>query len=930
MNIKHVGILNAYDARNRGDRAIVEAQLGWIERTMPGASVTIFSPHYEYNQTIFSSGSCQAPLLGISRRDNFIGRLTKPLVDLAMHCLGRRTDKSSVEFHSCDAFFVCGGGYLYSSPSPLASRQLFLHAANILAALKTGKPVLSFPMSWGPIRKKTDEWICKRLASAMPILVTRGAESTELLTSWGCGEKIVSLPDVVIAAAELLPEVKVWRETPRRTGSMGIAPIDWGFDRKVSPEDMENYLSKLVTLGKEWCQGKEGRSITVFPQVEVDGSDDDRIVARRLITALRDAGLPCQIAEYLDWSDYWKEIAAQEVFVGCRMHSCIFAMVCGVPTVGLGYQPKFQELFEQLGWPSRSHLIDRFSPSDVAAQLKTLSTDEGRQEMLRHIDHVGQHLIKLMDEAWRRTIAICSSQKSKTSNKDVRFSIITPSFKQVNYLKCCAASVRDQQGNFQAEHLVHDGGSGKEFTQWAASQQGAVCVSESDDGMYDAINRGFRKAGGDIIAWLNCDEQYLPGTLERVANYFEAHPETDILFGDVVLVDEIMTPLAYRRAVLPSVGHIRHSHLSTFSAATFVRKRVLDEGHYLQTRWKTIADAVWIEELLTAGYQAAILSEPLAIFCMLGSNLGQSTLLFEERVKWEVELGATSRWSKRWHIFTYRLDRLRAGAYLPRKMIISAYTLGSRNRGKRTRWLFGQWNAAREEAANLRSWRDGTMGKMMKSTRQSRWSLLHAVCLIAAAISIDRITQGDAVKGPFILLLSLMFLSFRTPLKDMILIAISYFLTSGYLLSERPTDVMIVRLGTFTLGATLAIFWSTSQRNLLAWAHGTIALIRQIPGPIILTDGFGKIILVNYSACKILGSNETRLLNYQMSMTVSGTKAEAKPLSIHDWGDRPPAGVLELVMRDGYESTQVKASVLVLGKGQQRFYAFIIPRPDVE
>ena len=284
------------------------------------------------------------------------------------------------------------------------------------------------------------------------------------------------------------------------------------------------------------------------------------------------------------------------------------------------------------------------------------------------------------------------------------FSIVTPSFRQVDFLKCCAASVADQAGDFEAEHLIHDGGSGPEFDDWARRQPELMCVSEQDDGMYDAINRGFRRAKGDVVAWLNCDEQYLPGTLQRVADYFADHPETDILFADIVLVDPAMNPLAYRRAVLPARGHIRYSHLSTFSAATFIRRRVLDEGHFLQTRWKTIADAVWIDELLVAGYRAATLPEPLAVFCMLGTNLGQSELLFEERREWEREIGATSRWRKRWHIAGYRLARLFAGAYWPRIVTVSAHLPGQEaGRCRRQCSVSGQWSRARDAAANSRA-----------------------------------------------------------------------------------------------------------------------------------------------------------------------------------------------------------------------------------
>ena len=291
----------------------------------------------------------------------------------------------------------------------------------------------------------------------------------------------------------------------------------------------------------------------------------------------------------------------------------------------------------------------------------------------------------------------------RADGTSLRISVVTPSFKQIEYLKCCAASVQDQTGEFTVEHLIRDGGSGADFDRWSEAQVAAVCVSEKDDGMYDAINRGFRKANGDIIAWLNCDEQYLPGTLERVTRYFAAHPETDILFGDVILVNEMMTPLAYRRAVIPTLGHIRYSHLSTFSAVTFLRRRVLDENHFLHTRWKTISDAVWIEQLLKAGYRAVTLHQPLAVFCMLGSNLGQSALLFEERREWEREIGATSKWWKLWYVTQYRLERLRMGAYWLRKVVVSAYIPGNLDRVRQERWVSGRWIQARNEAANLRS-----------------------------------------------------------------------------------------------------------------------------------------------------------------------------------------------------------------------------------
>jgi glycosyltransferase involved in cell wall biosynthesis len=513
----------------------------------------------------------------------------------------------------------------------------------------------------------------------------------------------------------------------------------------------------------------------------------------------------------------------------------------------------------------------------------------------------------------------------RKTGASIRISVVTPSYKQIDFLKCCAASVADQAGDFEVEHLIHDGGSGREFEQWAAEQQGAVCISEKDDGMYDAINRGFRKANGDIIAWLNCDEQYLPGALDKVSRFFDSHPDIDIVFGDVVLVDELMTPLAYRRAIKPSIAHTRYSHLSTFSAATFIRRRALDEGHFLQTRWKTIADAVWIEELLSAGYRSATIREPLAVFCMLGSNLGQSSLLFEERKQWELELKATNKWIKRLHIMRHRIAKFLFGAYNLQKTRISAFLPNTSSRTTKNAWLNGQWSFARHKAQNLRVKREEKIGMLKIHKLASRWSFLQALCVIILAAFVDKIQAGDAVKGPAILMISLLYLSFRAKMRDLTLIAILYSVIAFYLLSERPTDVLVARMITFFLGACLAVLFSIAHSNLSEWMGSTVSLVRKIPFPILLTDRTGMVILVNNSALKLWQITEEDCLEHFVTVQlIEDGKASTKPTLIDSWAERPPDGLVSMSIKGKPEIQQMTGKVLVTGGGRRRFYVFML------
>ena len=196
------------------------------------------------------------------------------------------------------------------------------------------------------------------------------------------------------------------------------------------------------------------------------------------------------------------------------------------------------------------------------------------------------------------------------------FSIVTPSFRQLDWLTLCAASIADQ--GVGVEHLVQDAGSAG-IEAWIAQHPGVKVCVEKDDGMYDAINRGLSRASGDILAYLNCDEQYLPGTLQKVAAFFDEHPEVDMLFGDALLVDPTGAPLSYRRIVFPGRLHTRYCHLGIWSCAMFFRRKVWDQGLQFSSKYRAIGDAVFVEEALTREFPTAVLPLPLAVFALPGA-----------------------------------------------------------------------------------------------------------------------------------------------------------------------------------------------------------------------------------------------------------------------------------------------------------------------
>ncbi len=120
----------------------------------------------------------------------------------------------------------------------------------------------------------------------------------------------------------------------------------------------------------------------------------------------------------------------------------------------------------------------------------------------------------------------------------MKISVVTPSFNQGRYLERTLRSVLDQRGNFDLEYWVIDGGSTDDSLEILKRHGDRLqWVSGRDKGQSDAINKGFRRATGDILAWLNSDDTYEPGALAAVAEAYRQEPFA-WCFGDCRIVDE--------------------------------------------------------------------------------------------------------------------------------------------------------------------------------------------------------------------------------------------------------------------------------------------------------------------------------------------------------------------------------------------------------
>ncbi len=116
-------------------------------------------------------------------------------------------------------------------------------------------------------------------------------------------------------------------------------------------------------------------------------------------------------------------------------------------------------------------------------------------------------------------------------------SVVTPSYNSAAYIGATLESIQIQ--DYPAiEHIVIDGGSTDGTLEILARYPQLVWTSEPDKGQSDALNKGFRRAQGEIIGWLNADDTYQPGAISTAVTYFLAHPQTMAVYSECRVIDE--------------------------------------------------------------------------------------------------------------------------------------------------------------------------------------------------------------------------------------------------------------------------------------------------------------------------------------------------------------------------------------------------------
>jgi glycosyltransferase involved in cell wall biosynthesis len=196
----------------------------------------------------------------------------------------------------------------------------------------------------------------------------------------------------------------------------------------------------------------------------------------------------------------------------------------------------------------------------------------------------------------------------------MKISIVTPSFNQGSFIEQAIRSVL-AQGIEEVEHIIVDNCSSDETSAVLEKYSHLKVICEKDQGQSDALNKGFRAATGDIVGWLNADDIYLPGALNAARQAFEEQPLYDIVYGDYRFVDAKGRLIRVRKETGFDYFVLKYLHVLYIpTTTTFFRRRIFEQGNFLDIAYHYAMDYEFFVRLAAKGYKFGHIRRLMADF----------------------------------------------------------------------------------------------------------------------------------------------------------------------------------------------------------------------------------------------------------------------------------------------------------------------------
>jgi colanic acid/amylovoran biosynthesis protein len=408
--VRHIVILNLHSAQNAGDAALLEMAVSSMLAAFPAATLDLamnepaaaYADRWPGRVAVTSSFSalCQAQE-GAPRMGPLIGAVFLSVAAALMFRLGRRSfnwlppelRRLLLAYMRADVAVSCPGNIFATKGR--VGMPFLLAAYTVGYALLLGKPLYVLPQSIGPLRRRWERVVVRRLYGQARHVFVREPVSLRLAQEIGLPAARLSLaPDMAFALPAAPREEALVRLRAAGVGAgprVGVTVIN-RLIRHVGADVWERYEAALADTLAGFARS-QGATVIFFPQViGPTEREDDRVAARRIIARM-DFGEKAILLEEPVPPALMKAMYREiDILVATRMHSAIFALGGGVPTLMIEYLHKIRGLAEMLGLAEWTLSLTETEPGRLRQTLDALW--ENREAVRRHLDEIMPGLVR--------------------------------------------------------------------------------------------------------------------------------------------------------------------------------------------------------------------------------------------------------------------------------------------------------------------------------------------------------------------------------------------------------------------------------------------------------------------------------------------------------------------------------------------------------
>jgi colanic acid/amylovoran biosynthesis protein len=374
-------INNVYSFRNRGDSAIVEAMISYFQSRFPEVEIFLSSTFWKENEAYYCERGISSvpPLWDIPMSENKVLRLLMAVGSLFAVLFRfvlplKKLAKNSVLrlYREADLLIDVGGGSFFSSNKYFIYLGFYQHLFNLLAGKWLKLSVAIAPQSMGPFNKKHDIAAFRHVMKKLDLVMVREKISADLMLDMDLNSVLV--PDCAFLANYVEDPSPIAARALEQIDSscinIGMTVLDWSWAiANRTDSTCNDYLQKIADALA--ALKIKNLAVHLFSQTDVLTERSDYDVAKELADMLRDQAIESVVHDPENTaSDLCHLYEKMDLFLGSRMHSCIFAVTQAVPVVALAYQPKTLGVLNWVSDLLRILPIDTFETEQLELALR--------------------------------------------------------------------------------------------------------------------------------------------------------------------------------------------------------------------------------------------------------------------------------------------------------------------------------------------------------------------------------------------------------------------------------------------------------------------------------------------------------------------------------------------------------------------------------